>query len=110
MNINDLYFANISMITKKEYRRNGETAYYHETIRQTIVKPTKNNRYIDLLTGKKYKVFGALTSYENEIGCLFINGPFIPFSDIISVEKQNMSKRRILKKFNDYKNQVKEKE
>ena len=53
MNINDLYFANISMITKKEYRRNGETAYYHEAIRQTIVKPTKNNRYIDLLTGKK---------------------------------------------------------
>ena len=48
MNINDLYFANISMITKKEYRRNGETAYYHEAIRQTIVKPTKSNRYIDL--------------------------------------------------------------
>ena len=35
---------------------------------------------------------------------------YSPNLDIISVEKQNMSKRRILKKINDYKNQVKEKE
>lgn len=69
-------------------------------VKKTIVKPISNNRYMDLLSRDKYYGYGC--SYD--IGSIYVKGPLIPFNSVVSVNGQNMSRRKVLRKFNEYNN------
>ena len=58
--------------------------------------------YIDLETGERYN-YGVYLHTSK--GSLYINRIF-PYTSFIPTKKQDMSKRRILKIYNEYKNEV----
>lgn len=113
MNVNNVYLCKICMITEMNYDiKRDSLEVFGSFVKDTIVVPVGKCLYRDLLTGEKYYV--GTSFFRDDIGTFYIyrKERLIPFTEIIPVEKNNMSKRKILKKYNEYQyqNQTKEKE
>lgn len=110
MNINRVYISNIYVITKKEhlgeyFTLSSRYSFYGREVKKALVYRDKNGVYIDLDTKERYS---AGTSICTEVGDLIIdpNDGLIPVAGAIGFDKINMSKRKILKKYNEVKMEV----
>ncbi len=105
MNINRVYVAIIYIVTKKEHFGEYLTlssgySYSGRGVKKALVYRDKNGSYIDLDTKERYS---AGTSIYTKVGDLIIdpsNG-LIPVASVIGFDRINMSKRKILKKYNE---------
>ena len=112
MNVNRLYLAEIYVYSSYEYDYERYTLFYNikfynkkahsEFCKDAVVYRNRNNEYIDIKTGEKYK---TALDYDSKIGDMFIsfkNG-LIPINELeeINFERKNMSKRKILKKLSN---------
>ena len=106
MNINGVYFVNIYVVTEAKRMKDGLWSYEGDFVKNTLVvkKDNISSIFTDLQTKEEYK-FESDYCYE---GDLYINKSdgLIPLYDMLPIKKQNMSKRKVLKKFNEYKDQV----
>ena len=109
MNINNVYIAKIYVKKneneKADYGKGviltyGEGVFIKDALVYEDIE-SYNPRYIDLETGKEYVRFDVCDAHMGE---LYINlqAGLIPYTDLIENNKKNMSKRKILKKYNDY--------
>ena len=113
MNINGIYFVHVYMVhLTKEV--DGGLYTKGQYIKSTLVTRKDNsyyapNVYVDLQTNEEYTYGTSTDTFEGDLYICKKPG-LVPLDKLFTFKRQNMSKRRILKKFNDYKNQVKEKE
>lgn len=130
MNVDNVYLCKIYMITEIDLFALNK--YWPKTIyrycpkdslkkipkiksifiKDAMVVRISSYRYRDLSTGDEYYV--GTDCFRDHEGTLYISTDErpIPFAEKISVEENNMSKRKILKKYHEYQyqNQTKEKE
>ena len=113
IDINKVYIAEI-WVVKNTYPVSGLKSVYDfevQFIKTIVVKSiNKNGRpgsniYVNLLTGEKY-YYGVTNCCS---GDFFIN-KLTPYTDVISVEKDKISKKKVLQKYSGCKNKVKDKE
>lgn len=106
MNIDKIYFAQVNIAEK--YINNGNDID-GSFVKYTVVKQVRNDYqedvFFDLQTGYKYSHKAGYV----HLGNLYIE-KLVPYTDIIPVKEQNMSRRKVLKKFNEYRNQKNEEE
>ena len=112
MNVNRLYLATINVCSNIEYDDEHYTNicnimfYDKETdgvyCKNAVVYHNRNNEYIDIKTGEKYK---TTLDYDSEVGDMYIDFDerLIPVTEIpwLNFERKNMSKRKILKKLSN---------
>lgn len=113
VDINKVYIAEI-WVVKNTYPVSGLKSVYDFEVQfiKTIVVKSINkkyyrgpNIYVNLLTGEKY-YYGITKCFNGEF---FIN-KLTPYTDVISTEKDKMSKKKVLQKYSGCKNKVKDKE
>ena len=104
MNVNNVYIASIWMLVDSRLIGNFMTGSFKMNIRyvKTTVVYQKDGNWYDLKTKKEYdtNVYGL-----ELIGTQFINFKcgLIPLSNIIEYKRENMTRRKILKKYNETK-------
>lgn len=105
MNINRVYVAIIYIVTKKEhfgeyFTLSSGYSYSGRGVKKALVYRDKNGSYIDLDTKERYS---AGTSIYTKVGDLIIDPSdgLIPVTSVIGFDRINMSKRKILKKYNE---------
>lgn len=114
MNLESIYMCHIYVkireinhgITEENGKRFVNIESVGEAVKHTLVFKKQNtvlNAYIDLETGEEYTKFDVV---DARVGEMFINisEGMIPASKIIEHKRNNMSKRKILKKYNEIKN------
>jgi len=108
MNIDNVYLANIYVKTGETYENyrgplNFDIVSNGSIFKETIVYDTSKTCklcYIDLVTGKKYDKFSLNDCYK--IGECYIKiESLIPITSVLALNKKNMSKKRILKMYNE---------
>ena len=113
VDINKVYIAEI-WVVKNIYSVSGMRSVYDfevQFVKTAIVELINkkdypgSNIYVNLLTGEKYYYDAAKCC----TGDFFIN-KLTPYTNVISVEKYKMSKKKVLQKYNECKNKVKDKE
>jgi len=93
MNINDVYEAEIRIVTRSDY---FNKCYNSAFVKIAIVYRGKHNDYYDLSTKQRYVMGRELCTR----GDMYINPEsMVPISEIIDVKKDNMTKRKILDKY-----------
>ena len=104
MNTNKIYLVNVYIKTSSE-KISGIELYHEKAdfIKKALVYDRTamfEPYYVDLATRRKYYIFQLS---DAEVGELFINMKqgLIPLENIIEINQKNMSRRRILKKYND---------
>ena len=103
MNVNGIYIAvinvayNIEMVDCDCFKLQGDF------VKLALVKPIGgfDSNYKDLATGETYH-FGNVGTHRGDLYILKI----VPYADVISTKKQDMSKRKILRRYNECKNEV----
>lgn len=112
MNTGKIYGCKIFLlIHKKNY---GGAYPYRRYVKNALVMKDSLSyigaKYIDIQTGEKY-YFGAEHEFVNA-GALYIAEDYglVPYNELIGNTCQNMSKRRVLKKYQEYKNKEIDKE
>ena len=103
MNINNVYIAKIYVKTVEKFNRDFSVRSEGEFVKDTLVYEKLDTIlpcYIDLESGKKYRNFDL---NDTDIGELYINikAGLIPYTSMIENNKKNMSKRKILKNYNN---------
>lgn len=106
-NVNSIYLCDIYQVfdvilNKKE----DTTTFMGSFVKKALVYRDDFGYFVDLNTGEKYYSKGKC------IGDFYVSlkHNLIPVSSFIDYKKENMSKKKILKKYNEYNNQIKEKE
>ena len=107
MNVNGVYVAAIYVLQHIEvtnYNTATDITDYMYESKFVKFAPVMlmGSTYIDLETGERYN-YGVYLHTSK--GSLYINRIF-PYTSFIPTKKQDMSKRRILKIYNEYKNEV----
>jgi len=106
MNINGIYLVQIFVkLSEKKVRENLVESNGKFVKYALVYKDKKESTYlfpvyVDLKTGERYKSFNLTMAGVGEIYISLKEG-FIPLIDLIETEKENLSKRKILKMFND---------
>ena len=100
MNINGVYFAKIYIIKKSILLEDGIRDVESGFVKNTLVTCDGYSSYIDLETNEKYS-YGSVSA---AVGEMYISSDFdlIPYSYMISTKKQNMGKKKILKRYRKY--------
>ena len=110
MNVNDIYICVVCKKTALGYNKDGTVVGEGFPVKVSLVIKNNNDLYpyTDIKTKEDYS-YGVLGI---PVGKLYIdnNYPLVPYKKFIAVEKENISKRKVLKKFNKYESQIKEKE
>lgn len=107
MNINNVYVASVWMLVDIEITKSISLLDFEYRTHSVYLKDTliyyKDGYYYYLETNKKCK---TEVSFLDNSGTQFImlNKKLIPVVSIIDYKRENMSKRRILKKYNEVKN------
>ena len=98
MNINDVYLCEVCLMLSRNHS-NGRFEY--ESVGKELVCKIDGGIYIDLNTGEFYS-FGPSRAFP---GNKFIDmkNELIPITEIINFRFKNVSKNRILKKYDKYK-------
>ena len=105
MNVNGVYIAviyvlqNIKYLDETDYRVDYE--YCGKFVKFAPVM-LEGSTYVDLETYETYSY--GVRAYASK-GSLYIHRIF-PYTDFISTKKQDMSKKRILKKYNEHRSEV----
>lgn len=101
MNVNGVYKCHV-YVKNGEHETNDKTYDYGIFVKETLViSGSSKNYYIDLKTGETYRFCDVSKA---SIGEMYINGEFglVPYNDVIYCKKENMSKRKILRKYNKH--------
>ena len=112
MNINRLYLAQIFICTEIEDDYDNYVIMFNQKFygqkkygkfcKKTIVYHDKNDQYIDIQSGEKYK---KNFEYDLKVGemCINVEEGIIPINQLpqINFKRKNMSKRKILKKLSN---------
>ena len=105
MNINNIYIASIRILVDSRLIGDiwtGEIKMEYQYVKTTAIY-VKNNKWYDLETKKEYNkaVYGL-----EDIGTQFIDFKrvLIPLSDVIDYQRQNMMRKKILKKYKELEN------
>lgn len=105
MNINNVYLANIYVKTTEKPIPDSDMCLCNADFVKEALVYNKTSMYgicyVDLETKRKYKTFQLGDAVVGEMFICLEQG-VTPLESIIEVNKKNMSKRKILKKFNDY--------
>ena len=104
MNINNVYVAKIFVKTVEDLNENYLQDHKGDFVKNALVYEHLDSFrpcYIDLESGKKYTTFKLIDAHTGEL-YINIKAGLIPYTSLIENNKKNMSKRKILKKFNDY--------
>jgi len=97
MNINDIYEANIKILIKFDYGVK-ETIAYSKFVKKAVVYRSDRDDYYDLSTNQRYRV----NQFECFEGEMFIDSKsMVPIRDLIDARRDNMTKRKILKKYKE---------
>ena len=108
MNINNVYIAKIFIKTDEEHESIGPGLLDFNIISSGIflkntlvldVSKKRNGCYRDLLTGKRYTDF-SLNDINVGESYLMLDS-LVSLSSILKIENKNISKRKILKKYNE---------
>lgn len=109
MDVNNIYLVDLFMKVSEKYISDNKSELGYKIVHNCLfIKKTLACKmivdddfvYVDLESNETYRV----SSKENsELGKLYIDtkSKIIPLSKIIDVKKDNMTKRRILKKFRE---------
>lgn len=96
MNINNVYEAEIRIVTRSDYFNN---CYNSQFVKIAIVYKGKCNDYYDLNTKERYVIGSNLCTR----GDMYINPEsMVPVISIIESKKENMAKRKILRKYKEH--------
>lgn len=100
MNINSVYECSIYQIVNYDIEK-GYINYKFKFVKKAIVYKNKNNSFTDLGTKEKYK-FGYGACF---IGDFFIcaEDGMIPLAQVIEHKRKNMTRKKILKKYDEVK-------
>ena len=94
MNINRVYECELWIVYKIDYFNDN---YDCSFVKKTIVYVDKYNTYHDLSTKIKYPI-----SYSCTEGSMFIKpDTLVPISTLIDAKRDNIPKRKILKKYKE---------
>ena len=105
-NVNSIYLCNIYQVFDVILNRKEDTTtFIGSFVKKALVYRTAGY-FVDLNTGEKYYSKGK------RIGDFYVSlkHNLIPVSSFIDYKKENMSKKKILKKYNEYNDKIKEKE
>lgn len=111
MNTGNIYECKIYQKTDEFKRSDGKLISTGVYVKDAIVQPSKySSRYTDVQTGEEYYV--GLKSCFVKVGSLYISSEhrIIPFNTLTENTRQNMPKRKVLKKYQEYKKQNRDKE
>ena len=98
MNINNVYEAEIWRVCDIKLSYGFESKVKTEFVRKTLFYKDNNGYYVDIITKKIY-VFGQKYDFIDD---LFIKPEtMIPISELIDARRDNMTKRKILKKYKE---------
>ena len=104
MNIDNVYIADVYMIERYEITNAtwfvSDYKYIYRFLKKALVTPTFGNKFIDLSTGKKYR-YGIQDGNLYDVGEMIID-ELEPYVREVPVEKQHMSRKRVLKRYNEY--------
>ena len=108
MNINNVYVAKICVRMNEDDASDyteGMIFVYRQSafVKDALVYEDLESitpRYIDLETGKEYIKFNVCNAHIGELYIKMDDG-LIPYSSLIETNKKNMSKRKILKNYNN---------
>lgn len=104
MNVDNVYIADIYMIERYEITNAtwfvSDYKYIYRFFKKALVTPTFGNKFIDLSTGKKYR-YGIQDGNLYDVGEMIID-ELVPYVREVPVEKQHMSRKRVLKRYNEY--------
>ena len=106
-NVNSIYLCNIYQVFDVILNRKEDTTtFMGNFFQKALVYRTGFCFFVDLNSGEKYYSKGK------RIGDFYVSlkHNLIPVSSFIDYNKENMSKKKILKKYNEYNYQIKEKE
>lgn len=102
MNTKNIYEAEILRITSRKYNiSTGKVVFTFEYAKKALIYINEKGHYLDLKTDERYLEDRRL-EYGDE-GDLYISLIY-PLSNIIETT-EDMSKRKILRKYNKYKKQ-----
>lgn len=103
-NINNVYIASVWMLVDTKVTNSRSFFDFDTILTSRYVKKTliyyKNQQYYDLITGNKMKTSVTFLDID---GTQFVNlkDNLIPLTDVVDYKRQNMSKRKIIKKYNE---------
>ena len=104
MYVDNVYIADIYMIERKKliYIDWVSSTYKYECrfLKKALVTTTSDNMFIDLSTRKKYR-YHLQENEKYDVGEMIIN-KVVPYVEQVPVEKQHMSRKRVLKKYDEY--------
>jgi len=103
MNIDNVYYVKIYVKTITKKNENGLYDFVGEFVKNTLVYEKFDDIgpvYVDLNTGKVYDKFLLCNTC---LGELYINikAGTKPYKNLIDTNRKHMSKRKILKKYNE---------
>lgn len=102
MNTKNIYEAEILRITTRKYNiSTGKVIFTFEYVKKTLIYINEKGHYLDLKTNERYLDYNRLR-YGDE-GDLYISLLY-PLFKIIKTSEE-MSKSKILRKYNKYKKQ-----
>ena len=103
MNVDNVYIADVYMIDEKTLIDIDWFSSIHKYrycfVKKTLVIP-HGNKFIDLSTRKKYQ-YHLQEGQEYDVGEMIVD-KLVPYVREVPVEKQHMSRKRVLKKYNEY--------
>ena len=104
MDVDNVYIADIYMIERKKliYIDWVSSTYKYECrfLKKALVTTTSDNMFIDLSTRKKYR-YHLQENEKYDVGEMIVN-KVVPYVREVPVEKQHMSRKRVLKKYDEY--------
>ena len=102
MNTKNVYEAEILRITSRKYNiSTGKFRFTFEYAKKTLIYINEKGHYLDLRTNERYLEHRRLE--YGDVGDLYISLIY-PLSNIIETT-EDMSKRKILRKYNKYRKQ-----
>lgn len=103
MNVDNVYIADIYMIDEKtliDIDWFSSTYKYRYCFFKKALVISRGNKFIDLSTRKKYR-YHMQEDQEYDVGEMIVD-KLVPYVREVSVEKQHMSRKRVLKRYNEY--------
>ena len=106
-----IYDCKIFLKTHEIIENDGLIHCYGRYVKDAIVQASGiSSSFIDIQTGERYYI-GATNKFV-KVGNLYIQKDYglVPFNKLIGNTRENMTKRKVLKKYKEYKSQEKDKE